>query len=128
MTYCLVWTQLDARSIDQLTMYIQQLMYTVCYRMCHLLNFAIKHKNINSLVSCRVSYFLDVPSHALHTVFVTLNGSGKLYSTRVLRMLCNMAFNCDHVSFEINVKPYLMFTLTFSLIYCSIPTNPHPPQ
>ena len=29
-------------------------------------------------------------------------------------MLCNMAFNCDRVSFEINVKPYLMFTLTFS--------------
>jgi len=75
MTYCLVWTQLDARSIDQLTMYIQQLMYTVCYRICHLLNFAIKLKKILTVwfsVLCLFSWMFLLVSC---TLSVTLNGS-----------------------------------------------------
>jgi len=49
----------------------------------------------------------------LHIRF-TLNGIEILYSTGVLRMLCDMAFNYDHVSFEINVKPYVNVHINIS--------------
>ena len=99
---CLVGTKLYARVIDQLTMYIQQLMYTVCYRMCHLLNFAIKLQNINSLVSCPAFYFPAVHSCGLQAeCYIEWKWEIVLPSESTQNVVQHIGIRVCHISFVI---------------------------